>query len=387
MKTKNWSWPWALRSAAEAPRAARPNGPAHPLAPPPRNVWHFARHGAIVVVFNTLIAIGLVVAKGGEWAIQMVYSQAIGLSIWIFIDFGRFFFKREPESEWPTGWRGLGLKVGGVAAGYLVGTRIGDWYCGCSTFDLWRNSTRLFVTYILFTIGVSSALLYFFIARGRDQLRLRQIANAQRDASEAQLKLLESQLEPHMLFNTLANLRALIGIDPPRAQAMLDQLIAFLRATLSASREPFHPLAAEFARISDYLELMQTRMGPRLQTRLHLPAELASMPVPPLLLQPLVENAIKHGLEPHVDGGRIEVSAERVDGDVLLSVRDTGAGLATSAAGAVPASTRFGLDQVRQRLASVYGGAASLQLAAAADPAGGTLATVRLPAPLTDTPR
>jgi LytS/YehU family sensor histidine kinase len=81
-------------------------------------------------------------------------------------------------------------------------------------------------------VAVTVAICFFFLTRGRDQRRLRQIATAQRDASEAQLKLLESQLEPHMLFNTLANLRVLIAIDPPRAQAMLDQLIAFLRATL-----------------------------------------------------------------------------------------------------------------------------------------------------------
>src|SRR2546428_7082195 len=119
---------------------------------------------------------------------------------------------------------------------------------------------------------------------------------AKHSAAESKLKLLESKLEPHMLFNTLANLGVLIGTDPPRAQAMLDRLIAFLRATLEASRSGSHPLAAEFARIADYLELMQVRMGARLRSRLELPDDLAALPVPPLLLQPLVENAIQHGL-------------------------------------------------------------------------------------------
>jgi LytS/YehU family sensor histidine kinase len=304
----------------------------------------------------------------------MVYSQAIGLCIWACIDFGRLLFKRDPEYDWPTGWRALVLQVGGVTIGYLVGTWIADLYCGCSTFELWRNSARTFSGYVVMTSAISAAILSFFRSRGRDQVRLRQIATAQRDASEAQLKLLESQLEPHMLFNTLANLRVLIGIDPPRAQAMLDQLIAFLRATLSASRAPLHPLADEFARISDYLQLMQVRMGARLQTRLTLPDALRGVPVPPLLLQPLVENAIKHGLEPHVAGGRIEVSAVQVDGDVVLTVRDTGAGLTATAAG----GTRFGLDQVRQRLATVYGGAATFELTGAGAE-GGTIATVRIP--------
>src|SRR5690606_22156517 len=125
---------------------------------------------------------------------------------------------------------------------------------------------------------------------------------AQRQASEARLRLLESQLEPHMLFNTLANLRALIGSDPPRAVEMLDRLNAFLRATLAASRSAAgaqrHTLRDEFARLDDYLALMAVRMGPRLRVVLSLPEPLADCPVPALLLQPLVENAIRHGLEP-----------------------------------------------------------------------------------------
>ena len=155
---------------------------------------------------------------------------------------------------------------------------------------------------------------------------------AQRQAAENQLQLLQSQLEPHMLFNTLANLRVLIGIDPERAQAMLDRLIAFLRATLNASRRPSHPLAAEFTHLDDYLALMAVRMGPRLQVHFDLPEALGPLPVPPLLLQPLVENAIKHGLE-----------------------------------------------QVRTRLATLYGPRAALDLQAAPDADGGVLATVTLP--------
>ena len=128
------------------------------------------------------------------------------------------------------------LQVGGVVCGYVLGTWIGDQYCGCSSFELWGRSSRAFAGYFVLSVAISVSISYFFLTRGKDQRRLQQIANAQRDAAEARLKLLESQLEPHMLFNTLANLRVLIGVDPPRAQAMLDRLIDFLRATLSASR-------------------------------------------------------------------------------------------------------------------------------------------------------
>ena len=124
---------------------------------------------------------------------------------------------------------------------------------------------------------------------------------------------------------------------------------------------------------------MAIRMGPRLQVAFQLPPELAAVPVPPLLLQPLVENAIKHGLEPKVAGGRIQVSARREAGTLVLTVRDTGIGPGAAATAAATTGTGFGLEQVRTRLATLHGTQASLTLAAADDAEGGTLLTVTLP--------
>jgi LytS/YehU family sensor histidine kinase len=350
------------------------------------------RHGAIAAGFSAIVAIGLGIARGGDWILQFVYAEAIGLSIWACTDFGRYLFRLDPQSNWPTGWRTAALQIGAVVGGYFIGTAIGDLYCGCSSIEMFRHSPRSLASYLVLCIAISASISYWFLSRARDQRRQREIAMAQRDAAEARLKLLESQLEPHMLFNTLANLRALIAVDPPRAQAMLDQLIAFLRATLGASRVPFHALDAEFARVADYLALMQARMGSRLETKLDLPADLATLQVPPLVLQPLVENAIKHGLEPHVGKGRIEVRAARDGNRVRLTVRDTGTGVVTGGPGPSDAnalaragtdgntSTRFGLEQVRARLAAVYGAAASLELAPADDGEGGSRAIVTLPA-------
>ena len=184
-----------------------------------------------------------------------------------------------------------------------------------------------------------------------------------------------------MLFNTLANLRVLIGLDAERAQTMLDHLIAFLRATLNASRVERHALSTEFARVTEYLSLMGYRMGPRLQTRLDLPVDLEQAAVPPLILQPLVENAIRHGLEPKVAPGRIEVTAEQVltagSARLRLTVRDTGVGL--HAPPAHPDSTRFGLEQVRARLRTLYGDSADMKLLACEDAEGGALAVIELP--------
>lgn len=182
-----------------------------------------------------------------------------------------------------------------------------------------------------------------------------------------------------MLFNTLANLRVLIGLDPQRAQAMLDHLIAFLRTTLQASQHATQPLAVEFQHLADYLALMAVRMGPRLSVQLDLPEALRTTPVPPLLLQPLVENSIQHGLEPKVEGGRIEVRARREGQTLVLTVRDTGVG--RSAAAAQPRDTPggFGLNSAHERLRTLHGDAASLALDDAHDAEGGTVATIRLP--------
>jgi LytS/YehU family sensor histidine kinase len=266
------------------------------------------------------------------------------------------------------------LVASGIAAGFVLGTLAGDAWFGEPPGDALQRlrgpqlRRSMFVT-ALIGIGIT----YYFYSQGKSAYLARKMREARQHASEARLKLLEAQLEPHMLFNTLANLRALIGVDPPRAQAMLDRLIAFLRATLGASRVPLHPLSAEFERVADYLALMAVRMGPRLRTRLELPDALRERPVPPLLLQPLVENSIRHGLEPCLDGGQVQVSARR-DGDALvLEVLDSGAGLS----GNVRPGTRFGLQQVRERLAALYGERAALVLEPVPD--GGTLARITLP--------
>ena len=223
------------------------------------------------------------------------------------------------------------------------------------------------------------AISFFFYSRAKAEHLQRHMAQAQHEATQARLKLLEAQLEPHMLFNTLANLRVLVASDPARAQAMLDHLIAYLRATLSASRATLHPWADEMDRLRDYLELMAVRMGPRLAYALEVPEALHAIPVPPLLLQPLVENAIRHGLEPQVEGGRITVRAcTDANQRLVLEVCDTGAGLAAGAPATSSAPGRsFGLAQVRERLSTLYGDQGTIELIA--QPAGGTCARVQFP--------
>jgi hypothetical protein len=341
---------------------------------------HVLRHAAQILLFNTVLwAVQLLAgaAQWKDWDVVLVYCQAVGFSIWACIEFGRIPLLKEGDHGWPSLPRSIVLVVGSVFGGWLLGSKIGDWYCGCNELMRVTSSPNRLRSAIIFTLGAAVVATYFFYSRGKAMHQSEQLARAERDATLAKLALLQSQLEPHMLFNTLANLRVLIGLDPPRAQAMLDRLIAFLRATLTASRTQSHSLAAEFERLDDYLQLMAMRMGPRLQARFDLPAELREIAVPPLLLQPLVENSIQHGLEPKVEGGRLEVSVRREGQELVLTVRDTGVGLDDA-----PASngTRFGLKQVRERLQTLYGGSASLSLEAMSEAeGGGTRATVKLP--------
>lgn len=282
-----------------------------------------------------------------------------------------------PEDRW-LGWPAMAAILAvGVTIGNPLGTAIGNWFTGVPNSKLLQGYGS--VELVVFLLGISlvpgMAITYFFRSRQR-------LALAQAQAAEHQLRLLETQLEPHMLFNTLANLRVLIASDPARAQAMLDHLIAFLRAMLQGSRSGSHGLAAEFERLRDYLALMQVRMGPRLRSRFELPPELAEVAIPPLLLQPLVENAIQHGLEPALDGGEITVRARREGAHVVVTVQDSGVGRASIApASSTPAAhhTGFGLQQVRERLATRFGAQASFELQS--PPEGGTLAIVRLPCP------
>ena len=269
------------------------------------------------------------------------------------------------------------------ALGYAVGITIADTFFGYSTWsDYLRRPGQLardFGPTVVFCTIVAGA----FWARGQARVQRAQVAAAAHAATRARLDMLQSQLEPHMLFNTLANLRALIAADPPRAQEMLDHLIAFLRATLAASRQSEHPLSEEFARLDDYLALMRVRMGERLCTRVTLPPELGALPVPPLLLQPLVENAIKHGLEPQRGPGELHVEAALDGATLVLRVTDTGRGLdaAAQAKAREPAqpSSGFGLVQIRERLRTLHGDAVRFTLAPR--DGGGTLAEIRLPVP------
>lgn len=195
-----------------------------------------------------------------------------------------------------------------------------------------------------------------------------------RRSKEAELKLLQAQIEPHYLFNTLANVRSLIDFAPREAGEMLDAFTEHLRASLTSMRAELVPLDQELALVGHYLRLMQLRMGERLTFSIEATAEARAALVPPLLLQPLVENAIRHGLERQVEPGNVQVAARVVAGQLHLCVQDDGIGL-----NAAQPSKGSGVatQNVRDRLHGLYGNRATFTLEPASPK--GTRAIIELP--------
>ena len=205
------------------------------------------------------------------------------------------------------------------------------------------------------------------------------LSRAERDAlardkalAEAELRVLQAQVEPHFLFNTLANVISLIHIDPNRAAGLLGRLTTLLRASLSRARRADGTLGDELAVVRAYLEIQRLRMEHRMTSELVVESDLEAVRMPPFLVQPLVENAVLHGIEPSPSGGRVFVRAERKDGTLRIAVTDDGCGMGREAA-----SEGVGIANIRERLQASFGTAGTL--AFFETPGGGVTAVLRIP--------
>jgi LytS/YehU family sensor histidine kinase len=201
----------------------------------------------------------------------------------------------------------------------------------------------------------------------------------EKELAQSQLLLLQAQVEPHFLWNTLAHVQFLIGKDPANAARMTANLIRYLQSVVPQMRERVSTLNSEFESVQAYLALMQIRMGARLTVNVRIPEGLEDVPLPPLILQTLVENAIKHGVEPKVGPVSVTVNGSREmssnhQARLLLEVIDDGVGLLAAQA---TKGTGVGLRNVRERLRLLYGDDASLAITAAAR--GGVVARVSIP--------
>ena len=288
-------------------------------------------------------------------------------------------------SRFKTGIRSFVLLLGVILAGAIVGG-LGANISQTSTLtgvadDFVRVAPKILVGGLI--AGLVYAVLMVSVVqyrRGQLQRRNRQLERqAQqermgRQLADARLKLMQAQVEPHFLFNTLASLQQLAEGKAPEAAELTAQLIAFLRGGLASLRDETSTLGCEFKVMQAYLAIMQTRMHERLEFTLELPQALQHLQVPPAMLISLVENAIKHGVEPSLEGGRIDVSAASEDKRLRITVKDTGQGpnISQSAGG-------VGLDNIRQRLRVLFSDQA--RLIVSRNTPHGFIAVIDLPLP------
>jgi LytS/YehU family sensor histidine kinase len=233
---------------------------------------------------------------------------------------------------------------------------------------------------IVFSLVAGSIALFINFSWVRLAQSRRDVERAERAAIEAQLRALQAQIEPHFLFNTLANLDALIATDAGNARCLLGNLIRYLRAALTHARSEAATLHTEVELLKAYLAIMALRLPNRLTTEFDCDPDCLRLKFPAMLLQPLVENAITHGIEPAGDGGTVRVTV-RCEGDKLMvSVDDTGVGLGN----AHTAGTGAGIQNIRARLQSLFGSAAHLVLEPRAP--RGTHAAIEVPLNLLSRP-
>ena len=348
----------------------------------PRSRYHRMLHDiryALAINVICALVITYLLNPGSHLGQNLIASMCIGSIAFVLIDGARL-------TLWSPGQRPRALPLIAII---LLSVPVAQWL-GMHLF-IWLTNVKVkamttlepaeVAANLVFTLLVTGVAVLFFSSRERisrlqtaaaqEKARAESVA---RQAMQAQLQLLQAQIEPHMLFNTLANLQGLISFDPDRAQLLLDQLIQYLRATLSSSRAGATTLGQEFSLMQAYLGLMSIRMGARLGYTLDLPEALRDIKVPPMLLQPLGENAIQHGLEPKIEGGHVHVQASTDGGMLILTVADDGLGLDHPGQSK---GTQLGVANIRERLRGMHGDSASLSLTA--NTPAGVVARLQLP--------
>jgi two-component sensor histidine kinase len=317
-----------------------------------RNGWNsavvlFAVNSAIALI---LMLFGIGPSFGNIW----LTSNAIGFSVWWLGCVGK-----RLAPTWLSGWRVLLL----APVGIYFGIRFSAFLLGNEPPQLTISGLaarwRLIAGSGLIAVAASVFIALFYRALAyRTEVKAGELraAEAQRAEMAVRLALLQAQIEPHFLFNTLAHISSLIDIDGSRAKSTLEHLNRYLRVSLHRTKKLDSTLAEEISLIETILAIAHVRLGDRLRFSIEIPTALRQHSLAPLLLQPLVENALEHGIEPSIHGGEIRVSGWLEEGCIKLSVADTGMGLKNYN------EEGIGLSNVRSRLKNLYGAGAKLQL-------------------------
>jgi len=313
------------------------------------NRRHVLRAFSYTAVFNTAIALFLTFMEfGGGFVQNFVITQCIGMSICACILIVHFLFKSAKPFIQVTAIF-IAMIIGSV-----LGTLLGTVAAGIDA-SIFSKQYSLFQMIILGVV-FGSIISYFFISRETisatktlvQEERIKRLIS-EKKAVESNLKLLQAQIEPHFLFNTLSNILSLLETDLEKGKYMLEDLIKYLRTSLSKTRSDTTTIGQEIETIRSYMNIFKVRMGDRLRYKIDVPAKINDIPFPPMLIQPLVENSIKHGLEPKIEGGEVFIRGEE-NGEILrLEIVDTGVGFYEEG------DPGTGLSNIRERLQSIYG--------------------------------
>jgi two-component sensor histidine kinase len=343
-------------------------------------LWTALFAAALAVPFTVL---GFFAFASGEGAWRNVWGWAywygknfivcitVASIIHLLFDAGRRWWARPARVAGWANWQRTLYFSGMPMLGVLLGWPVGVWLAGANVITWFSspNGVNVIVGTLLVSLMITFVLHHWFGAKAREH-------EAQRRATEAQLRLLQAQIEPHFLFNTLANVQSLMNHDLPKAKQMLASFTDYLRASLGSLRNDHSAVAQELELAQSYLQLLQGRMEDRLRFSISADDAARSQPLPPLLLQPLVENAVVHGLEPSVEGGSVAVRAQVRGDKLVLEVQDDGRGLDAPPRAGARRGTGVALANIRERLLARYGGGATLDVQATHP---GTLARITLP--------
>ena len=318
---------------------------------PVKSIKDFPRFILYTLVFNTIIAIFLTsVGYGGDFVTNLIISQCIGITICLCILIALYSLKpTKPITQLVTIM--IAMTIGAV-----IGPIFGSVFTGINPPTIYYEQPGHITKAVFLGILFGSVISYFFVSREKisatealiQEEKIKRLTS-EKKVAETELRLLQAQIEPHFLFNTLSNILSLLDTDQTKGKSMLEDLIHYLRSSLSKTREKTSTIGHEVEMIRAYINIFKVRMGDRLRYNINVPESIKDFPFPPMLIQPLVENAIKHGLEPRIEGGEISFSAEEEGGILRFEISDTGLGFNEDG------EIGVGLSNVKERLQSLYG--------------------------------
>jgi signal transduction histidine kinase len=326
---------------------------------------------ALALVYNTAVGLFLTAVTPYGLSINLLYTQFIGFAIYAAVR-GSCLLLDLPRP-------GLVSAAIGIPLGGFVGFVLATWVKGFTLAELLEAhpDVPLIATATVLIFGTLAVWHFHDEARmleAQAEARAERLQRVEQEALAArtQLALLQAQIEPHFLFNTLSNVVGLIEAQPVVARTMLLDLTALLRTSLARTRKPVVTLGEEMDLLRAYLGIMAVRMGDRLRWQIEADDTMLALHLPPLLVQPLVENAIRHGLEPKAEGGHLAIRCRHEADTAIIEVEDSGCGFVE-----VNDAKSIGLSNVRERLRACYGSAASLTIESNAY--GGVTASLHLP--------